>query len=101
MIATRASELHFRLFKPEAGPTLGETPVVIERWLQDAGRFVIKTITTPNGRQFLERVRLYPREELVRMIKEAGGRVLHQFGTYDGGPPGPDAPRVILFAQAA
>lgn len=81
--------------------TLGETPVVIERWLQDTGRFVIKTITTPDGRQFLERVRLYPQQDLVAMIAEAGGRVRHQFGTYDGGPPGPDAPRVILFAQAA
>lgn len=81
--------------------TLGETPVVIERWLHDEGRFVVKTITTPNGRQFLERVRLYPREELAAMIERAGGRVRHQFGTYDGGPAGPDAPRVILFAQAA
>jgi SAM-dependent methyltransferase len=81
--------------------TLGEIPVVIERWLHDASRFVMKTITTPDGRQFLERVRLYPPEELVRMITEAGGRVRHQFGTYDGGAAGPVAPRVILFAQAA
>ena len=80
--------------------TLGDTPVVIERWLQDAGRFVLKTITTPDGRQFLERVRLYSREVLVGMIAEAGGRVRHQFGTYDGLPAGPDAPRVILFAEA-
>ena len=65
----------------------------------DDGRFVVKTITTPDGRQFLERVRLYPLEELVAMIGEAGGQVRHQFGTYDGGPVGPDAPRVILFAR--
>ena len=95
-----ASQVTATLVAREA-TTLGETPVIIERWLQDAGRFVIKTITTPDGRQFLERVRLYPREELIVMVEEAGGRVLHQFGTYDGGPPLADAPRVILFAQAA
>ncbi|MSR02083.1 MAG: class I SAM-dependent methyltransferase [Gemmatimonadetes bacterium] len=81
--------------------TLGGMPVVIERSLKDGVRFVIKTITTPDGRQFLERVRLYPPAELIAMIEQAGGRVRHQFGDYHGGPPGPDRPRVILFAQAA
>ena len=81
--------------------TLGDTPVVIERWLEDGDRFVIKTITTPDGRQFLERVRLYPPAELIALVEQAGGRVRHQFGDYDGGPPGPDQPRVILFAEAA
>ncbi len=81
--------------------TLGDTPVVIERWLEGGVRFVIKTITTPDGRQFLERVRLYPPAELIAMIEQAGGRVRHQFGDYDGALPGPDQPRVIIFAQAA
>lgn len=79
---------------------LGELPVVIERWLHDGGRFVVKTITTLDGRQFLERVRLYPVDELTAMIGAAGGRVQHQFGTYDGGVVESGAPRVILFAQA-
>src|SRR5574341_2565710 len=46
----------------------GEPAVRIERWLHDGGRFVIKTITVPDGRQFLERVRLYDRAELVAMV---------------------------------
>jgi SAM-dependent methyltransferase len=78
---------------------VGPTPVTIQRWLHDRDRFVVKTITTPDGRQFMERVRLYPREELVTMIAAAGGRVRRQFGDYDGAPPGPDAPRMILMAQ--
>ena len=77
------------------------TPVRIERWLQDGGRFVIKSISVPDGRQFVERVRLYDRHELVGMVTAAGGRTRHQFGSYDGDPPSDQAPRVILVAQTA
>jgi SAM-dependent methyltransferase len=79
----------------------GEPTVRIERWLHDGGRFVIKSITVPDGRQFLERVRLYERAELVAMVAGAGARVRHQFGTYDGGPAEAEAPRTLLMAQTA
>ena len=75
--------------------------LAIDKWLQDSDRYVVKSITTEDGRQFLERVRLYGREELIRMVAAAGGRVVRQFGDYDGGGPADEAPRVILFAQVA
>jgi SAM-dependent methyltransferase len=73
--------------------------VRVDKWLQDGDRFVIKSITADDGRQFIERVRLFERSELVAMIAEAGGEVRHQFGDYHGGPPTADSPRVMLFAQ--
>lgn len=78
---------------------LAGTPVRVERWLHDGGRFVMKTIVVPDGRQFVERVRLYDRHELVGMVTAAGGRTKHQFGSYAGDPPSDQAPRVILMVQ--
>lgn len=75
--------------------------VAVDKWLHDDGRYVVKSITGRDGRQFMERVRLFDREELIAMIETAGSQVRHQFGDYQGGPIGPDAARVILFAQAA
>lgn len=83
------------------GATEWRDSLAIDKWLQDDDRFVVKSITTTDGRQFLERVRLYDRADLVRLITVAGGRVYHQFGDYQGAPPGPDAPRTVLFAQTA
>lgn len=75
--------------------------VSVDKWLQDDGQVVVKSITTADGRQFLERVRLYTRADLTRLIVAAGGQVLHQFGDYDGGPPDGLSPRVILFARTS
>ena len=80
--------------------TTAAGPVTVERWLHDEGRFVVKTITTPDGRQFMERVRLLRRDDLVGMLTAAGGTVVHQFGSYDGAPADADQPRVILFVRA-
>ena len=49
---------------------LGEQRVVQERRLSDDGRFVIKTIALEGeGRQFMERVRLYERADLEAMAR--------------------------------
>lgn len=74
--------------------------VTVDKSLHDHDRFVIKTITARDGRQFMERVRLFEPAELVAMISASGGRVRHQFGDYRGGPPTPQSPRVVIFAQA-
>jgi SAM-dependent methyltransferase len=85
----------------EETSTLGGEQVDVARWLGDDGRFVHKTITVPDGRQFVERVRLFESEELAAMIAGAGGRVRHCFGGYDGRPCASDAPRIVLMARAA
>jgi SAM-dependent methyltransferase len=72
--------------------------VVIERSIADDGRFVLKEMHLLNdGRSFLERVRLFTSGELVRLMEHAGFVVRHRFGDYEGGPAGPDAPRLILI----
>jgi len=80
---------------------LADREFTVERWLHDGDRFVVKTITAPGGRQFMERVRLYGQDELVGMVTAAGGRVRRKLGSYAGDPPSDDAPRAILFAQTA
>ena len=71
--------------------------VRITRRIGPDGRFVIKEIELQDeGRSFQERVRLYGPDELEALLAEAGLPVAARFGDYDGGPPGPDAPRVIL-----
>ncbi len=71
------------------------------RHLSPDRRFVVKMITTPDGRRFLERVRLFEPAELERMLTSAGLTVRHRFGDYGGGPLAGGAPRTILVGQAA
>jgi SAM-dependent methyltransferase len=82
---------------PSAGP--GGTEAV--RYLSDDRRFVVKLITTPDGRRFLERVRLFEPAELEAMLMGAGLNVRHRFGDYAGGALAAGAPRTILMGQPA
>ena len=76
--------------------------VRITRRIGPDGRFVIKEIELRDeGRTFQERVRLYEAAELEALLAEAGLPVVARFGDYDGGAPGPDAPRVILVGVRA
>ena len=85
---------------PHECATLGGVEVRIERRLVQDDRYVLKTITTPDRRQFRERVRLFPAADLERMLERAGCRVAWRFGGYAGQPPSTDAPRVILIGAA-
>lgn len=78
---------------------LGVGPVRITRELCDDGRRVVKTIQIPDGRQFVERVRLFQVEELESMLAAAGFTVRSRYGDYDGGPLRPGAPRAIVLSQ--
>jgi SAM-dependent methyltransferase len=79
-----------------------EGDVRITRRIGADGRFVIKEIELRDeGRSFVERVRLYDAEELAALLAEAGLPVRARFGDYNGGPAGPDAPRVILVGVRA
>ena len=64
------------------------------------GRFVVKHIdVTADDHHFIERVRLFSREQLVSMLEEADFQIERSYGDYDGKPVGDRAPRVILFAR--
>jgi SAM-dependent methyltransferase len=78
---------------------LGVGPVRIRRELRDGGRRVVKTIHIPDGRTFVERVRLFQPHELEAMLRDAGLSVESRFGDYSGGPLGPGAPRTILLSR--
>jgi len=74
----------------------------VRRSIGPDGRFVIKEIELRGrARSFQERVRLYGADDLTALCTDAGLRVLAQFGDYDAGAPGPNAPRVILVAERA
>ena len=79
--------------------TLGTGPARVTRRLSSEGQYVVKIIETPEGRRFMERVRLLNPEVLTAMIERAGGRVTHRLGSYDGSPLTPASPRCILFAS--
>ncbi len=78
----------------------GDTPVRITRALTADGRFVRKTITLGDGRQFEERVRLLGPEALEGMLVAHGARVAARFGDYEGAALGAGS-RTILIAQVA
>jgi SAM-dependent methyltransferase len=82
----------------EQGELAGH-PVWIHRWLDPAGQYVFKSITTEDGRRFVERVRLFTPAELEELLAQAGCRVIQRLGDYDGGPLRPDSPRVVLIGQ--
>jgi SAM-dependent methyltransferase len=77
---------------------LGVGRVRITRTLGDGGRRVVKTIQVPDGRRFVERVRLFHVEELESMLGDAGLAVQARYGDYDGGPLSSGAPRAILLS---
>ncbi len=78
---------------------LGVGPVKITRELRENGRRVLKTIAIPDGRTFVERVRLFQMEELESMLTAAGFSVEARYGDYLGGPWNRGAPRTILLSR--
>ena len=73
--------------------------VTITRAVSPDGRFVGKTIRTPGGKEYRERVRLFAAEEIAAMLDAEGVAVRRRFGDYDGGPLTAEAPRTILVGQ--
>ena len=77
---------------------IGGTVVEQRREISDDGRYVTKRICIRDGsREFTERVRLFEKDELSRMMEGSGFRVTSVFGGYDGSPLTDWSPRVILF----
>ena len=71
----------------------------VSRTMSPDGRS--KTIVTPAGRRFTERVRLFDQGQMSAMLRDAGVDVRHRFGDYDASPLRADSPRTILAGRIA
>lgn len=80
--------------------------VVQKRRLEEDGKVVVKEIRIFDSEDdrslstYYERVRLYAPAELHEMLRAAGLEPERSYGDYTGAPPGPEAPRFILFGHA-
>ncbi len=95
-----AAEVRRRLVERETVAVRGGRAEVARSMSAD-GRYVCKTILTPAGRRFTERVRLFEPEQMAAMLREAAVEVRHRFGDYDAAPLRPDSPRTILAGRLA
>jgi hypothetical protein len=95
-----AAEVRRRLVAHESVPVVGGTAEVA-RTMSPDGRYVCKTIVTPRGRRYTERVRLFDQDQMAGMLAEAGVEVRHRFGDYDAAPLQLDSPRTILAGRVA
>jgi ubiquinone/menaquinone biosynthesis C-methylase UbiE len=85
---------------PHDETTLAGLHVVQRREITADGRFVVKHIAIrEEGREFVERVRLFTAEELMAMLGRTGFNIETSYGNYDGEPLAAESPRVILFAR--
>jgi hypothetical protein len=85
---------------PRDEQQIGDVVVEQRRSISDDGRFVVKRITSrPDGRTFVERVRLFDREELGAMLKATKLSVRATYGDYSGAAVSDDAPRAVFFAE--
>jgi hypothetical protein len=78
---------------------VGQSRVQVSRSVSPDGRYVCKSIRSPQGRAYRERVRLFEPDQMIAMLLAAGVDVRFRFGDYDGGPLGPDSARTILLGQ--
>ena len=95
-----AAEVRRRLVARETLAVRGGTAQV-SRTMSADGRYVCKTIVTPSGRSFTERVRLFEQDQVISMLSETGVGVEHRFGDYHAAPLRADSPRTILAGRVA
>jgi SAM-dependent methyltransferase len=93
-----AGEVRRRLVTRETVAVRGGRAEV-SRAMSPDGRYVCKTIVTPGGRRFTERVRLFEPTQMATMLEETGIELRHRFGDYDATPLRPDSPRTILAGR--
>ena len=84
---------------PEETVQLSGQPVRVTRSVSPDGRYVCKSIRAPEGKHYRERVRLFEPEQISEMLENAGVRVRHRFGDYDGSIQTPNAARTILMGE--
>jgi ubiquinone/menaquinone biosynthesis C-methylase UbiE len=88
-----------RQLVPEETLELSGSTIRVSRSVSPDGRYVCKTIRSPEGKRFRERVRLFEPDLMSRMLEEAGVTVRFRFGDYDAAPLTSHAPRTILIGQ--
>ena len=89
-----------RTLVPSERKQVGARWVRQARSISDDGRFVTKTIQLEdNGREYVERVRLFEPDELMRMLRDVGFDVTELFGDYSGGAWRATSPRAIVVAR--
>jgi SAM-dependent methyltransferase len=84
---------------PEETVEVGGSRIQVSRSVSPDGRYVCKSIRSPKGRHYRERVRLFEPDQMSAMLAAAGVEVRHRFGDYNGGPMAPDSARTILLGQ--
>ncbi len=84
---------------PEEMVNLSGQTVRVTRSVSPDGRYVCKSIRAREGKQYLERVRLFEPEQISDMLESAGVRIRHRFGDYDGSALTADSSRTILMGQ--
>ena len=85
-----------RSLVPEATMVLGGAEVKVTRRITEDDRFVVKHILTADGREYMERVRLFSSSELEAMLAAAGLEVTARFGDYAGAPIGQGTRAIIV-----
>jgi SAM-dependent methyltransferase len=88
-----------RQLVPEETVDLPGQKVRVSRSVSADGRYVCKRIRASEGKQYVERVRLFEPEQISHMLQTAGVNVRDRFGDYDASPLTPEAPRTILVGQ--
>lgn len=72
------------------------------REISDDGRYVTKRICIrDSNREYTERVRLFEKDELTRMMERSGFEIGHVFGDYAADRLTDESPRVIIFGKRA
>lgn len=85
--------------KPEDERSVNGVVVEQRRAIVDDGRFVEKRITLRGkDKSFVERVRLFSRDDLERMLTRAGFDIEEVVGDYEGVPWHPDSERTMFVA---
>ncbi len=85
---------------PRDERTVGARAVVQERRLSGGGRYVVKTIHLEGeDDSFVERVRLFERDDLEQMLDTAGLLTEAVLGDYDGGEHTDGSARLLMLAR--
>ena len=87
-----------RLVAEETLELAGST-IEVKRSVSPDGRYVCKSIRSPKGQRYTERVRLFEPDQMSSMLEAAGVTVRFRFGDYDAAPLTAESPRTIFLGQ--
>jgi SAM-dependent methyltransferase len=88
-----------RRLVPEETLELAGSTIEVKRSVSPDGRYVCKSIRSPKGQRYTERVRLFEPDQMSSMLEAAGVTVRFRFGDYDAAPLTAESPRTIFLGQ--